>query len=123
VPDRHVLITGATRGIGEALAAHCLEAGDLVVVEAQVERRDGVGEVVLLRRADDRRGDVAFREEPGESHLRHRDAAIVRDALDDVDDLPVGVRVQPIGVRVVVGTRRRALRLVARAGEHAAGDR
>lgn len=31
MPERHVLITGATRGIGEALAAHCLEAGDLVV--------------------------------------------------------------------------------------------
>jgi 3-oxoacyl-[acyl-carrier protein] reductase len=28
---RRVLITGATRGIGEALAAHCLEAGDEVV--------------------------------------------------------------------------------------------
>jgi 3-oxoacyl-[acyl-carrier protein] reductase len=29
--SRHVLITGASRGIGEALAAHCLAAGDTVV--------------------------------------------------------------------------------------------
>jgi len=31
VADRHVLITGATRGIGEALAAHCLASGDVVI--------------------------------------------------------------------------------------------
>jgi 3-oxoacyl-[acyl-carrier protein] reductase len=31
MPGRHVLITGASRGIGEALAAHCLAAGDRVI--------------------------------------------------------------------------------------------
>src|SRR4051812_14444678 len=31
VSERHVLITGATRGLGAALAAHCLGAGDVVV--------------------------------------------------------------------------------------------
>jgi 3-oxoacyl-[acyl-carrier protein] reductase len=31
MPGRHVLITGASRGLGEALAAHCLAAGDCVV--------------------------------------------------------------------------------------------
>jgi 3-oxoacyl-[acyl-carrier protein] reductase len=31
MPGRHVLITGASRGIGEALAAYCLAAGDCVI--------------------------------------------------------------------------------------------
>src|SRR4051812_44010559 len=78
--------------------------------------------MVRLRCSDNWRADVALREEPSQRDLRHRNAALRRDALYDVHDLPIRIGVKTIGVRIVVRACRRALRLVAGTSQHAARD-
>ncbi len=75
------------------------------------------------RGADDRRGDVGLGQHPSERHLRHGDAAGLGDLLDDVDDLPIGLRVKPVGVHVGVRANRRAFGLRAGTRQHAASER
>src|SRR3954454_14131809 len=64
------------------------------VGEFQVERGRGVGEVMRFGGADDRGVDDRVLEHPRHRDGRHRDAALLRDAGDDVDDRLVAVEPQ-----------------------------
>lgn len=107
------------RGVG------LLESRDLVLGQRDRGRRDRVVDVVLLRRADDRRGDGGLAGDPRERDLRHARAPLLGDLPDRVDDGAVRVlvlAVQRLAELVGVGTRAGALR-VPRAGDLAARER
>jgi hypothetical protein len=62
------------------------ERRGLVFGEVDVECGDGVGEVVLLGCSNDGGVDNWGLEHPGQCDGGHADPAVVRDALDGVDD-------------------------------------
>ena len=63
-----------------------IERLDVVVAEGDVERGGGVGEVGLLRGADDRRADDRVAQNSGQGDLGHRHVMLFRDTLDGVGD-------------------------------------
>ena len=68
-----------------------LELGDVFGAELERERGDGVVELLEPGRADDRRGHLALREQPGERDLRARAAEPRRHRGERVGDLAIGV--------------------------------
>ena len=71
------------RGVG------LLQPDDVVGGQLDVDRRHGIGEVVRLGRADDRRGDERLREHPRQRDLGARHAALGRDFGHPFDDDPI----------------------------------
>src|SRR5262245_34707387 len=98
---------------------------DLRGVEFEIERGEGVVEVVRLRRADDRGGHAGFVQEPCQCHLGVRNAAFFRDLADAVHDREIAVGVVHL-VGEIVGLRTAGLAVIlltAVAGQEAAGER
>src|SRR5579875_4040620 len=97
-----------------------LEAAHLVRLEPQKERADGVGEVLRLRDADDRRAHDRLREEPGERHLGSGHTARSGNLRHSVDDRAITGTVQAAAelVRLAPGGL-----LVPVTGEPPAGER
>ena len=60
--------------------------------ELEVERRDGIVQMLGLGGADDRCGDAGLADQPGESDLRAGNASCGRDGGDRLDHLAIGLR-------------------------------
>src|ERR1051325_8065028 len=103
-----------------------LQERDLFRIEADVQRRDGILQLVHLRGAHDRGRHSRLVQDPGERDLGRLHLAALRQLDDALHHVPVGVGVVHV-VRVVI--RLRALRLpfllLARsvAGKEAARER
>ncbi len=69
---------------------------DFLRGELDREGRDGIIQVMRLGCADDRGGDDRFGEHPGQSHLRHRQAARLGHLVDPLCDRQVFFRVQTL---------------------------
>src|SRR5687767_3376077 len=98
------------------------EECQLARVQLDVQRTDGLIELLQLRRADDRRGAAWLAQQPRERNLRRRDAALLRQLGATVRDLDVGLLVVHLmGESVGLRARRIALRALAPvAGQEAA---
>src|SRR5947209_7416670 len=63
------------------------ERANLFVIECDVERGDGVVEMMRFRGADDRRGDARLVQEPRKRDLRGRNVAFLGNGNDAIDDV------------------------------------
>src|SRR5579859_2150688 len=68
-----------------------LELGDLLGSQLQLQRADGVPQMLRLGRANNRRGDLTLLQHPRERHLRHGHAAPPGNLGNLVDNRAIGV--------------------------------
>ena len=84
------------RGVGR------FEVLDLVVGEVEIECRNGVSEMMRLRRTDDGRGNNRIVQHPCERNSSHRELARFGDALNGFDDRSITLVLEPLSERIVV---------------------
>src|SRR5674476_1536941 len=106
---------------GPANGVRLLQADQLVNGQLDLEGSRGVGEVLLLGRADDRRRHDVVLEHPGQPNRRHRDGTGLGNRLNRVDDVLVAVEEERAAVKVSVRVLAPpARRRVAPGASHAA---
>ncbi len=112
--------------VDQRRGAGLVELGSLGLGEAEGGGRQVVGQLLRGARADDQRGDGRFAQEVGESHLRGRDAVLLAEADQDLDDviqalLVVDRRLTPVGE--LPRARRGLVVPAVLTGQQAAGQR
>jgi len=88
---------GRSPPVGGLCGVGLFESADLVVGEGDFQGGDGIGEVVGFGGADDGGGHDGLGQQPGDSDLGHRDAALFGHLLDSLDDGLVDVEVKALG--------------------------
>src|SRR5206468_5577610 len=85
--DAAALDTGAWLAVSRDSVGHVslLEPGDFVTAQLQLFGCNRIGDVQVLRRADDRRGDARLVQQPRECDLCGRDVASTGRVDDTVD--------------------------------------